>query len=48
MQMIQDGPYSSAPEKPLRMTGFADNCKVRMIITHVYRSAATISIVAIS
>ena len=28
MQMIQDGPYSSAPEKPLRMTGFADNCKV--------------------
>ena len=28
MQMIQDGPYSTAPEKPLRMTGFADNCKV--------------------
>ena len=28
MQMIQDGPYASTPEKPLRMTGFSENCKV--------------------
>jgi far upstream element-binding protein len=27
MQMIQDGPYSNAPEKPLRMSGAPDNCK---------------------
>ncbi|XP_019852923.1 PREDICTED: far upstream element-binding protein 1-like isoform X2 [Amphimedon queenslandica] len=27
MQMIQDGPYASTPEKPLRMTGFSENCK---------------------
>ena len=29
MQMIQDGPYANTPEKPLRMTGGAENCKVR-------------------
>ena len=29
MQMIQDGPYTNTPEKPLRMTGFAENCKVQ-------------------
>ena len=28
MQMIQDGPFASAPDKPLRMTGFPENCKV--------------------
>ena len=28
MQMIQDGPFANTPEKPLRMTGFPENCKV--------------------
>ena len=28
MQMIQDGPYANTPEKPLRMTGAPENCKV--------------------
>ena len=28
MQMIQDGQYASTPEKPLRMTGLPENCKV--------------------
>jgi far upstream element-binding protein len=27
MQMIQDGPFANTPEKPLRMTGFQENCK---------------------
>lgn len=27
MQMIQDGPFSHTPEKPLRMTGRADACE---------------------
>ena len=31
MQMIQDGPYASTPEKPLRMTGFPENCKVLLL-----------------
>ena len=34
MQMIQDGPYAATPEKPLRMTGFPENCKVNN--THTY------------
>ena len=29
MQMIQDGQFSNAPEKPLRMTGMPESCKVR-------------------
>ena len=28
MQMIQDGQYANAPEKPLRMTGTAEACRV--------------------
>ena len=28
MQMIQDGQYASAPEKPLRMTGSRMACQV--------------------
>lgn len=37
MQMIQDGPYASTPEKPLRMTGFSENCKVlAMSILMIY------------
>ena len=28
MQMIQDGQYANAPEKPLRMTGTAESCRV--------------------
>ena len=28
MQMIQDGPYASAPEKPLRMSGGPESCRV--------------------
>ncbi len=28
MQMIQDGQFANAPEKPLRMTGSPDSCKV--------------------
>ena len=40
MQMIQDGPYASAPEKPLRMTGFADNCKVRTMLLVIQISNA--------
>ena len=28
MQMIQDGQYASTPEKPLRMTGAPESCKV--------------------
>ena len=28
MQMIQDGPYANTPEKPLRMTGLPESCKV--------------------
>ena len=36
MQMIQDGPYANAPEKPLRMTGFPENCKVQRIILSNY------------
>ena len=28
MQMIQDGPFANAPEKPLRMTGSAESCRV--------------------
>ena len=35
MQMIQDGPYASAPEKPLRMTGFPENCKVLYISVYL-------------
>ena len=29
MQMIQDGQYANSPEKPLRMTGLPESCKVR-------------------
>ena len=28
MQMLQDGPYATAPEKPLRMTGSPESCRV--------------------
>ena len=28
MQMIQDGEFTSAAEKPLRMTGTAESCRV--------------------
>lgn len=28
MQMIQDGQFANAPEKPLRMTGLPESCKV--------------------
>ena len=28
MQMLQDGPYATAPEKPLRMTGSPEACRV--------------------
>jgi len=28
MQMIQDGVYANAGEKPLRMTGNVESCKV--------------------
>ena len=28
MQMIQDGPYANAADKPLRMNGAPENCKV--------------------
>ena len=28
MQMIQDGQFTNAPEKPLRMTGLPESCKV--------------------
>jgi far upstream element-binding protein len=31
MQMIQDGPFANTPEKPLRMTGFQENCKVSLL-----------------
>lgn len=30
MQMIQDGPYANAPEKPLRMSGLPECCEVRV------------------
>lgn len=30
MQMIQDGQFANAPEKPLRMTGLPESCKVGM------------------
>ena len=36
MQMIQDGPYAATPEKPLRMTGFPENCKVNTTHTHTH------------
>jgi len=29
MQMLQDGVYATAPEKPLRMTGTPEACRVR-------------------
>ena len=32
MQMIQDGQYANAPEKPLRMTGTAESCRVGYIV----------------
>ena len=38
MQMIQDGPYSTTPEKPLRMTGFPENCRVStsiFVVKHI-------------
>jgi len=28
MQMLQDGVYATAPEKPLRMTGSPEACRV--------------------
>ena len=31
MQMIQDGPYANSPEKPLRMTGAPDSCRVSVL-----------------
>lgn len=33
MQMIQDGPFSQTPEKPLRMSGSASSCEVRMFLS---------------
>ena len=33
MQMLQDGPYATAPEKPLRMTGSPEACRVSYIST---------------
>jgi hypothetical protein len=39
MQMIQDGQYANAPDKPLRMTGTAEACRVRLITAIVlYRA----------
>lgn len=32
MQMLQDGPYATAPEKPLRMTGSTESCRVRIFV----------------
>jgi len=32
MQMLQDGPYATAPEKPLRMTGTTESCRVSNIL----------------
>ena len=32
MQMIQDGQYANAPDKPLRMTGTAESCRVSTCI----------------
>lgn len=43
MQMIQDGPFASAPEKPLRMTGSLMNCKVS-----AYHSVTCILAISIS
>ena len=31
--MLQDGPYATAPEKPLRMTGSPEACRVSGIST---------------
>ena len=28
MQMLQDGQYATTPEKPLRMTGTPESCRV--------------------
>ena len=42
MQMIQDGPYTNTPEKPLRMTGFAENCKVQCM--YIILSLSTLSL----
>ena len=41
MQMIQDGPYAATPEKPLRMTGFPENCKVNTTHTHTLTHICT-------
>ena len=39
MQMIQDGQYANAPEKPLRMTGTAEACRVCLLTAIVlYRA----------
>ena len=32
MQMIQDGQFANAPEKPLRMTGLPESCKVGVCV----------------
>ena len=40
MQMIQDGPFASAPEKPLRMTGFPNNCKVSPLTDATFKHFA--------
>ena len=34
MQMLQDGPYATAPEKPLRMTGSPEACRVSGMCFH--------------
>ena len=36
MQMIQDGQYANAPEKPLRMTGTAESCRVSVAVMQKY------------
>ena len=35
MQMIQDGQYANAPDKPLRMTGTAESCRVSVAACEV-------------
>ncbi len=32
MQMIQDGAYTNASDKPLRMTGTVESCRVRFVL----------------
>ena len=32
MQMLQDGQYANTPEKPLRMTGTPESCRVSDVV----------------